>query len=48
MADYPVLPEVFRIGGSWLASGSPIAKAEWGTITKQTHAALAEAAEIPR
>lgn len=46
MADYLALPEVFTIGGSWLATGSQIANAEWSTITEQTRAALARAAEV--
>ncbi len=46
MADYLALPEVFTIGGSWLASAKQISNKEWGTITEQTKAALARAKEV--
>lgn len=40
MMSYLNLPEVFTIGGSWLATGKQIANAEWTTITDQTRQAL--------
>lgn len=46
MADYLALPEVFTIGGSWLATGSQINNGEWKLITEQTRQALAKANEI--
>ena len=44
MNDYLEIPEVFAIGGSWLATKSQIAAKEWGTITTQVKGALAKAA----
>lgn len=46
MADYLALPEVFTIGGSWLATAKQIANKEWATITDQTKAALEKAATV--
>ncbi len=46
MADYLALPEVFTIGGSWLATAGQIANKQWQTITDQTKAALAKAQEV--
>lgn len=40
MMDYLSLPEVFTIGGSWLATAKQIANKDWKTITNQTKAAL--------
>jgi 2-dehydro-3-deoxyphosphogluconate aldolase / (4S)-4-hydroxy-2-oxoglutarate aldolase len=44
MKDYLKLPEVFTIGGSWLATQKQIASKDWATITRQTQEALAVAA----
>jgi 2-dehydro-3-deoxyphosphogluconate aldolase / (4S)-4-hydroxy-2-oxoglutarate aldolase len=46
MADYLKLPEVFTIGGSWLATAAQIANSDWNTVTEQTRAALAKAKEV--
>ena len=46
MADYLALPEVFTIGGSWLATAKQIAEKDWKAVTDQTKAALAKAAEV--
>ena len=45
MNDYLSLPEVFAIGGSWLATKAQIQAKEWGTITQQVKDALARASE---
>jgi len=44
MLEYLSIPEVFAIGGSWLATKSQIANKEWATITQQVKDALAKAA----
>lgn len=44
MNDYLSLPEVFAIGGSWLATKAQIAAKDWGTITAQVKEALSKAA----
>lgn len=41
---YLALPEVFAVGGSWLATGEQIALEKWDEITTQVRAALTEAA----
>jgi len=46
MADYLALPEVFTIGGSWLATAKQIANKDWNAITEQTKAALAKAVSV--
>jgi 2-dehydro-3-deoxyphosphogluconate aldolase/(4S)-4-hydroxy-2-oxoglutarate aldolase len=43
MGDYLGLPEVFAVGGSWLASKRQIADGQWSVITQQTREALAAA-----
>lgn len=45
MNDYLSLPEVFAIGGSWLATKAQIAAKDWSTITAQVEEALAKAAQ---
>ena len=45
MNDYLSLPEVFAIGGSWLATKAQIQAKEWGTITQQVTDALTRANE---
>lgn len=46
MNEYLALPQVFAVGGSWLASKSQIADKDWAAITEQTRAALARAREV--
>ena len=43
MLDYLAMPEVFAIGGSWLATKAQIAAKDWSTITQQVREALAKA-----
>jgi len=43
MNDYLSIPEVFAIGGSWLATKAQIADKDWSAITSQVKAALAKA-----
>ncbi len=43
MNDYLAIPEVFAIGGSWLATKAQIANKDWSTITAQVKEALAKA-----
>ena len=43
MNEYLSIPEVFAVGGTWLATPHQIANAEWSTITKQVKEALATA-----
>lgn len=45
MNDYLSLPQVFAVGGSWLASTRQIDDGEWSAITQQTRDALARARE---
>ncbi|HAV12207.1 MAG TPA: 2-dehydro-3-deoxyphosphogluconate aldolase [Opitutae bacterium] len=45
MNDYLAMPEVFAIGGSWLATKSQIANKDWSSITAQVNEALAKAKE---
>ncbi len=45
MNDYLSIPEVFAIGGSWLATKAQIADGDWKTITAQVREALDRAAE---
>jgi len=40
MRDYLDMPEVFAVGGSWLATKQQIADREWDTITRQVKEAL--------
>lgn len=44
MSDYLSMPEVFAIGGTWLATKAQIQSKEWRTITQQVKDALAKAA----
>ncbi len=44
MNDYLSMPEVFAIGGSWLATKAQIQAKDWGSITQQVKDALAKAA----
>ena len=46
MNEYLSLPEVFAIGGSWIASKRQIAEKQWSAITQQTREALARAREV--
>jgi 2-dehydro-3-deoxyphosphogluconate aldolase/(4S)-4-hydroxy-2-oxoglutarate aldolase len=48
MKDYLALPQVFAVGGSWLASKKQIADKQWSAITAQTREALARAQEAGR
>ena len=45
MNNYLSMPEVFAIGGSWLATKAQIKAQDWSTITQQVKDALAKAAE---
>ncbi len=45
MNEYLSLPEVFAIGGSWLATKAQIANKDWAAITTQVKEALAKAAQ---
>ncbi|MGF1531934.1 MAG: bifunctional 4-hydroxy-2-oxoglutarate aldolase/2-dehydro-3-deoxy-phosphogluconate aldolase [Puniceicoccaceae bacterium] len=42
LADYLALPEVFAVGGTWLAKPGQIKGKEWTEITAQTRQALAK------
>jgi 2-dehydro-3-deoxyphosphogluconate aldolase/(4S)-4-hydroxy-2-oxoglutarate aldolase len=46
MNTYLALPEVFIVGGSWLATQQQIAAGQWERITEQVRASLAKAAEL--
>jgi 2-dehydro-3-deoxyphosphogluconate aldolase/(4S)-4-hydroxy-2-oxoglutarate aldolase len=46
MNDYLLLPEVFAVGGSWLASKRQIAEKQWPAITRQTRETLSRAREV--
>jgi 2-dehydro-3-deoxyphosphogluconate aldolase/(4S)-4-hydroxy-2-oxoglutarate aldolase len=46
MNDYLSLPQVFAVGGSWLAGKSQIAEKQWSVITRQTREALSRAREV--
>jgi len=46
MNSYLALPEVFVVGGSWLATQQQIAGGQWDRITEQVAASLAKAAEL--
>lgn len=46
MKDYLSLPQVFAVGGSWLASQRQIAEKQWSIITQQTREALSRASEV--
>ena len=46
MKEYLSLPQVFAVGGSWLASKRQIAEKQWPVITQQTREALSRAREV--
>lgn len=46
MNDYLSIPEVFAIGGSWLATKAQIASKDWKTITAQVKEALDKASSV--
>jgi len=46
MNDYLSLPEVFAVGGSWIAGKRQIAEGQWSVITQQTRDALTRAQEV--
>lgn len=46
MNDYLSIPEVFAIGGSWLATKAQIASKDWKTITTQVKEALDKASSV--
>jgi len=46
MNDYLALPEVFVVGGSWLATPAQIAEGQWDPIAEQVRISLAKAAEV--
>lgn len=46
MEKYLSLPEVFAVGGSWIASREQIANAEWDAISQQARDALTLATKI--
>lgn len=48
MNEYLALPQVFAVGGSWLASSRQIAEKRWDVITRQTREALEKAREAGR
>lgn len=48
MNEYLSRPEVFAVGGSWIASKQQIADKQWPVITQQTREALARASEAAR
>jgi 2-dehydro-3-deoxyphosphogluconate aldolase/(4S)-4-hydroxy-2-oxoglutarate aldolase len=45
MNEYLSIPEVFAIGGSWLATKAQIANKDWSAITAQVKQALTKAAQ---
>ena len=45
MNEYLAIPEVFAIGGSWLATKAQIANKDWRAITAQVREALGKALE---
>lgn len=45
MNDYLSLPEVFAIGGSWLATRAQIQAKDWSAVTAQVKEALEQAAK---
>lgn len=44
MVDYLSMPEVFAVGGTWLATKPQIQNGEWSTITQQVKDALQKSA----
>ncbi|NBB79387.1 MAG: bifunctional 4-hydroxy-2-oxoglutarate aldolase/2-dehydro-3-deoxy-phosphogluconate aldolase [Verrucomicrobia bacterium] len=45
MLDYLAMPEVFAVGGTWLATKPQIQNGEWTTITRQVKDALQKSTE---
>jgi 2-dehydro-3-deoxyphosphogluconate aldolase/(4S)-4-hydroxy-2-oxoglutarate aldolase len=43
MVDYLSMPEVFAVGGTWLATKAQIQNGDWTTITQQVKDALQKA-----
>jgi 2-dehydro-3-deoxyphosphogluconate aldolase/(4S)-4-hydroxy-2-oxoglutarate aldolase len=43
MNEYVSLPEVFAVGGSWIASKRQVADKQWSVIAQQAREALARA-----
>ena len=43
MLDYLAMPEVFAVGGTWLATQPQIQNGDWSTITRQVKDALRQA-----
>jgi 2-dehydro-3-deoxyphosphogluconate aldolase/(4S)-4-hydroxy-2-oxoglutarate aldolase len=48
MNEYLAMPEVFAVGGSWIASKRQIADKQWSVVTQQTREALARVREVAR
>jgi 2-dehydro-3-deoxyphosphogluconate aldolase/(4S)-4-hydroxy-2-oxoglutarate aldolase len=46
LEKYLSLPEVFAVGGSWIATREQIASGNWAAIAEQARAALTQAARI--
>lgn len=46
MNEYLSLPQVFAVGGSWLATKQQISEQRWSLITQQTREALSRAKEV--
>lgn len=46
MNEYLSLPQVFAVGGSWIASKRQIAEKQWSVIAQSTREALARAREV--
>jgi 2-dehydro-3-deoxyphosphogluconate aldolase/(4S)-4-hydroxy-2-oxoglutarate aldolase len=46
MEQYLAMPEVFAVGGSWIATREQIANGEWDAISRQARDALTLAAKI--
>jgi len=46
LKEYLSLPQVFAVGGSWLASQRQIAEKQWDAVTEQTREALSRAREV--
>lgn len=46
MAEYLTLPEVFAVGGTWIATPADIAEGAWGKISEKAQAALTCARQV--
>jgi 2-dehydro-3-deoxyphosphogluconate aldolase/(4S)-4-hydroxy-2-oxoglutarate aldolase len=46
MLDYLSLPNVYAVGGTWIAKSDMIAKGEWATIENNAREAMAKAATL--